>query len=401
MSQSALKNRDFSRIYLASSLSELGSFTTETVLMLYLYTLSGEDKAIMGLERACFLLFFVGGSLLGSPFGEKKDKKKILLWTEIVRIPLTLALLLFNNVYAIIVLHGFIAFFSGVFKPVKQAYINQKVESELLSSANSLVSTSFAFIHVIAPVIGAGLYQLQHSLLPIIALDLLTYALGIILLMRVSGTLDLSKKIEKVSVYQDLKEGLNKILATSNLRELYIYQMITGITVGIIMPLLLPYCVEVLGQDKTFYGQIMSAFGVGGLIGGLMSKNYNNKYAPSQTIALFTGLEALLLAVWLQFRTPYLSLGLLLIWGAIVFIKMPAIYLYLAKQYPPEFQTRLNSVLEIAFIFPNVLSGLIIVLVGKKFATIEILQVTAIFAVGVNCLRPLFNTNRKFIKSSL
>lgn len=210
---------------------------------------------------------------------------------------------------------------------------------------------------------------------------------------------DTSLPVEKVEIFKDLKVGLNKILDSSHLKSLYSFPIITGLSVGVIIPLFLPFTIEVLKQSESQFGLIIGSFGLGGLLGGLISSRVGKLFSPGETIAYFSLIESILLLVWIHISYFPLSIFILIIWGMVVFIKIPAQYTYVALNFGPQFQTRLNSVLEIAFFLPNVLGNLIIMSLGNKFSTYQILGAMAVFCLLVNILRISTPSTRSFIKS--
>ena len=127
--------------------------------MLYVFALSGNDKSILGISKGTFLIFLTVGSLIGGPWGIKYNRKKLLIFCEIMRIPLVISLFFIHNAYMIILINGLIAFFTGVFNPSRQTLINEVTDKTEIQSANSLFSSSLAVIHMIGPFIGAWLYS--------------------------------------------------------------------------------------------------------------------------------------------------------------------------------------------------------------------------------------------------
>ena len=89
---SVLKLPNFRNLYFAGATSELGSFVTETVLMLFVFKLSNQDKSYLGILRATFLVCLTLGGILGGPLGNSLNRKKILIFCDIARIPLLISL---------------------------------------------------------------------------------------------------------------------------------------------------------------------------------------------------------------------------------------------------------------------------------------------------------------------
>ncbi|NBV85873.1 MAG: MFS transporter, partial [Verrucomicrobia bacterium] len=180
-------SRPYRILFLAGFLSELGTFISETAILMRIYELAGHQKQYLGITQGVFLLMMILGTLLGGVFGERQGKRQILLGCEIARIPVLLTMLAFSaSPWILIVCNGAVAFFSGAFNPTRQALMNALLPKSLLPGANSVFALSFAFLHAVGPVLGGLLYGYTQNLSPVLILDLSTYCVGIALLLRLS-----------------------------------------------------------------------------------------------------------------------------------------------------------------------------------------------------------------------
>ena len=271
-----LKNPEFLKLYLAGLTSELGSFITDTAMMLFVFALSNQDKSFLGISRAIFLLCYTVGSLLGGPIGLRFNKRNILIFSEALRIPLILSLMFFHDIYFVMIANGLIGLFTGIYNPSRQTLINEIVPEEDIKEANSLFGTTMAVLHLGGPLIGATLYSYFHGVFQVLSLDLITYFLGIILLFRINFTYKLAQKNitptiklkTSNSMLVDFIEGYRYVRSRADLSSMLLFTLMVGFCVGMLVPLLYPFVVEVLHKSEQEYGVNISLFGLGGIIGG-------------------------------------------------------------------------------------------------------------------------------------
>lgn len=373
-----LKNSNFANLFWAGLTSQLGSFVTETALMLYVFNLSGDDKSILGISKGAFLIFFTIGTLLGGPLGIRYNRKKILIACELLRIPFVILLFFTNSVYSIIALNGIIAFFTGIFNPSRQTLINEVTNSEEIQSANSLFSSSLAVIHMIGPFIGAMLFSTFNGVKEILTFDLFTYLIGIFLISRIHYILKDEHKVEESHFIKDLKEGFSFVKQRSDLSTLFACIVLTGFCIGVLIPLLLPFTLEYLSSDEKTYGILMAFFGIGGILGAPIYQYSRRYFSNSRIIVLGFLIEPLLMISWTRVNIPVVSMFIIFLWGVMVFIRIPAQLTYLSNTVEVKMLSRVHSFLEMAFIVPNILGSIIVTIIGNTYTAQQTLSLISI-----------------------
>jgi len=388
---SALKNPEFFKLYLAGLTSELGSFITDTAMMLFVFALSNQDKTFLGISRALFLICYTMGSLLGGPLGVKYNKRNILIFSEAMRIPIIVGLLIFHNIYFIIIANAFIGFFTGIYNPSRQTLINEIVPEEQIKEANSIFGTTMAVLHLGGPFIGATLFSYFHGIIEVLSLDLFSYFLGIFLLIRIHFTYQHLNPIEKnkSNMLDDFIEGFKYIRTRSDLTAMLSFTLMVGLCIGILIPLLYPFIVEVLKKGEQEYGINISLFGLGGIFGGWLSSSLNKYFKASKLFLAGIIAEAILLPLWIRTTNFTLNCLVIFLWGLMVFVRIPSQLNYISAYVPKEYMTRVYSFLDLVFVVPNISAALLVALIGKKLSTFEILNYTSIvfiLLVGVGLM---------------
>ncbi|MBC7539805.1 MAG: MFS transporter [Bacteriovorax sp.] len=384
-----LKNPEFLKLYLAGLTSELGSFITDTAMMLFVFALSNHDKSFLGITRAIFLLCYTIGSLVGGPLGLRFNKRNILIFSEVLRIPLILSLMFFHDIYFVMIANGLIGLFTGIYNPSRQALINEIVPEEDIKEANSLFGTTMAVLHLGGPFIGATLYSYFHGVFQVLSLDLITYLLGIVLLFRINFTYKLSQKIilhatklkTTNSMLVDFIEGYRYVRSRADLSSMLLFTLMVGFCVGMLVPLLYPFVVEVLHKSEQAYGVNISLFGLGGIIGGWLSGTLNRRFKASKLFLMGIIAEAVIMPLWIRTTDFKLNCLVIFCWGIMVFIRIPSQLNYISAHVPKEYMTRVYSFLDLVFVVPNISAGIIVALIGNKLSTFEILNYTSILFI--------------------
>lgn len=381
-----LKNKEFFKLYLAGLSSELGSFVTDTAIMLFVFELSNQDKTFLGVSRALFLFCFTLGSLVGGPLGLRFNKRNLLIFSEVLRIPLILSLMFIHDIYFVMIVNALIGLFTGIYNPSRQTLINEIVPEEDIKDANSLFGTTMAVLHLGGPLIGATLFSYFNGIFEILTFDLITYLIGIVLLFRIKflfvpfKTLGLTPARSN-SMFFDFMEGYRYVRSRADLSSMLTFTLMVGFCVGMLVPLLYPFVVEVLHKGEQAYGINMSLFGLGGIIGGWLSGTLNRRFKASKLFLLGIIAEAAIMPVWIRTTDFNLNCLVIFIWGVMVFIRIPSQLNYISAHVPKEYMTRVYSFLDLVFVVPNISAGIIVAIIGNRLSTYEILNFTSVLFV--------------------
>lgn len=392
---------NYRRLYFAGLTSELGSFITDSALMLYLFSITNDDKSFMGINRAVFLFFLTIGSLLGGALGERYNRRKLLIFCEVARIPIVCALFFTNNPWVLVFINGMIALFTGVFKPARQTLVNDVVPAEHIKEANSLFGSTFAIIHMLGPLIGAGLYASLRGINEVVIFDIFTYFLGIFLLVKMSYRSPVKVESRGYSLSKDIKEGLKFVWIRPELRCVLFNTVLMGASIGVLIPLLLPFIKEILGKGDFHYGIFMAAFGLGGVIGGALTGKISKTIPSSKLIVICVALEALFFPIWIRISNFELNCLFMFVWGIVVFIRITSQLNYLSETVETAYLTRIYSLLDLCFIIPNVGAGILIGVIGNKLSTFEILNWASIVFIITITIRMFLPETKRLWSSEI
>ncbi|MGB0453385.1 MAG: MFS transporter [Bacteriovoracaceae bacterium] len=389
------KNKNFRKLFIAGLCSELGGFVTETAIVLHLYQISGQDPFYMGLSRGVFILLFFIGSLLGGSLSSKFAIKKILITCELIRIPLTLTLLFFKDPLTVILANSSIAFFTGVFSPNKKSFINLLVKPEETKKAQAIHSTSFAIIHLVAPIIATLLFT-KIGFQSIVVFDIISYLLGSFILLSI--LYEKKKDLTQTSFFETFKRGMHYSFKSYPIRAMNLNGLFCGLTVGVLLSMLLPYFETISDKPNEVYGLSISLFGLGGLLGGAAFLYLLKFFKAGKIIFTSVFLENLIFLVWVFQSSEFVSLFLFLCWGLVVFIRVSGQFGLVSEIVESKLQPQVYSAIEVSFMVPNVLGALIAGFLSKTYPPTDILTVTAIFVMVITILRIFVRSTKELVK---
>lgn len=361
--------------------------------MLFVFKLSGNDKTYLGVLRVTFLVFLTAGGILGGPIGNRFNRKKVLLFCDLARIPLIFLLFFSQNIWALIISDAMIAFFTGIFKPSRQALINEIVPVDQIKKANGLFGTTNAIVHLIGPLIGATIFSITAGVKEVAVVDFLTYVFGLYLISKISYTFPATNKTP-TPFLKETTSGFAYIFSRKDLLAINTNAFSAGLALGILIPLLIPFTIEVLGKTEQHYGVMMAFFGFGGIIGSWCTEKLTKVFPNARLPFIAIIVEPILFMLFIYTTFYPLALFILFLWGMLVFIRITSQMNYISDTVETRFLTRVHSTLELSFIVPNILGGLFIAAIGGVLSTQELLKATSFFFIALVFFRVPFRHMR-------
>ena len=375
---SLLGNPNYTRLYIAGTSSELGSFVTETALMLLVFKLSGDNKSYLGLTRAVFLIFLTIGGILGGPIGALKNRRSVLIFCDVVRIPIVASLLFLKDPDAIVWMNGMIALFTGIFNPSRQAMINEIVPQKQIKKANALFGSTFATLHLIGPFLGAWIFAQTGRMTEILAFDLFTYFIGIWFLSRIVYQPKSSTNGQKSNLANELRQGFRYLKGRLDLISMFANNIIAGFVIGLLIPLLLPFVQEQLGGGEKEYGVLLSLFGLGGIVGGWFSHKASQNFSTGKIITISIFIEPLMMGWWVINTSLVMGYLIFFLWGVLVFTRIPSQLNHISETVPSNVLSQMFSLLDLAFVIPNISSGILLTFIANDHKTVDMLFIAAL-----------------------
>jgi predicted MFS family arabinose efflux permease len=294
-----------------------------------------------------------------------------------------------NFILLIAVLNGIIFSLDA---PARQAIVVELVGKEKILNAIALNSIGFHSARMIGPAL-AGIFIASISVAGCFYVNAVSFLAFIVALLLIKP--QHIKKSNNNHFWQDLKGGIKFIKDN----RLY-FNLIT--TVGIMTMLGFSYVVlmpvvakEVLNLGAKGFGLLMSASGIGSLLGGLRLANLKqpNKQLRILIFSLFT--FSLSLILFALSRSFMISVLVLVLTGFSSLSSLAIVNSLIQTMVPDEFRGRIMSIYILTFAgtipFGSIISGSLSQLLGVS---------NALLMIGVVCLSLSLLFSKKILVKS-
>ena len=341
---------DFRLLWTGAFLSSVGTWMQTVAQNWLVLTMTGSASWLgftAFLQETPFLLF----SLFGGVLADRRDRRRILLLSQVVQLSTAflLAGLIFTNhiqVWMILVLAVVVGFAQSFGGPAYQALVPTLVDREDLPNAVALNSIQFNLARVIGPVLaGIAFYKLgAAACFGLNGLSFFAVIVALLLLKRGAPTGAASG-----SVLQNLKAGLVAVRDARGLRGLIGLSFVGSFCAFPLVTFLPVFAKDVFGQDAKGYSALLAAFGIGAVCGALGTAGFGHvKRRGALAVTMQMTFGALAVGFALS-RVPWVSYALLFGAGAATVIVF-AMFMTLVQQNADDaMRGRVVSVYSLAF----------------------------------------------------
>ena len=283
--------------------STLGSHAADIVYPLLVLALTGSPETV-GWVTALRVTPFV---LLCLPVGamvDRWDRRRVMLVCDIGRFfvvgSLPVVFLLdeprLAHIITVAVVEGTLMVFYNL---AEVAALPRVVPRPMLPQASAINQAGFAAAGIAGPAIGSSLFQISRAL-PF-AVDALSYAVSAFTLWRLKGDFSSAPDALRTKGPRNLRaevmQGLRWLWQEKIVRQM---ALLTGSInfVESAVPLLLIVMAQQMGASAAQIGLIVSAAGVGGVLGAVVGGGIQRRFSFGQVIVTTTVLMALLFPLY-------------------------------------------------------------------------------------------------------
>ncbi|MCB2173203.1 MFS transporter [archaeon] len=341
--------RGFTVIWLGQFTSMLGSSMTNFALTIWAWEKTGTATALaltgLAFVLPNILVYPVAGALV-----DRWNRKLVMMLSDLAAGIGTIAILLLYSSDMLQIWHLYIIFtFMGLFQsfqfPAYSAAVSTMMDKEQYGRASGMLSLAQSASGIFAPVAAGVLIGIVGTS-GILLFDIASFiiAIGSLLPVHIPQPVISAEKQGKSSLLQDSLFGFRYILARKGLLGLQLAFFLINFTGSLIFPLLAPMILSQTNNNTVALGTVNSAFGVGGVVGGLLLSAWGG---PKKKV------HGVLLGMTLSSLLGYTVMGLAgspLFWALGAFIMMSfnpiingsnqAIW---QSKVPPEMQGRVFS----------------------------------------------------------
>lgn len=315
----ALKHRNYRFFYFGQGLSLIGTWMQRTALVWLVYRLTKSPEVLGTVDFfgqiAGVVLIPLAGVLL-----DRWNRYQVILWTQALSMmqALALAALVFSGVIAvwhIIVLATLLGIINSFDMPARQAFVSQLVDDKAdLPNAIALNSAMFNSARIIGPsvaglaiaVFGEGLCFLFNGL---------SYIAVIGGLLAIKLTKPQLAATRSENILAGLKEGFIYTYQSLPIRMVLLLLVLVSLAAFPVLPLMPLIAGQVLKGSSETLGWLMSAFGLGALLGTAFLASRKGVVGLEKVITITTTICGLGLIAFSLSTTLWVSLGLVAIIG--------------------------------------------------------------------------------------
>jgi MFS transporter, DHA3 family, macrolide efflux protein len=341
-----VRDRGFRAIWTASAISGLGDRIAAIALYLLIFRQTGSpvDLGILAATQ------IVPAILLGPVTGlvcDRFSRKRIMIASDLVSAAVVAAIPLVQTtgqVYLLAVALGCGRQFNG---PARLALLPDVLPAEQLGAANSLLMLTRNVVLLVGPAVGAALVAWRGTD-PAFWVDAATFVLSAGILAAAglpartpqprAGAVDpdatLRGRLRRLRA--DLAAGLAGVLEHPGLRLAFGFFAVLTFVTAMQQPLVVVFVKDVLQGSDVQLGLIISAAGLGGILGALSGGLVAGRDQPLRLIALLTALDGILLVVFALNRSFVAALLLFACFGALATLVQIALATYLQATAPAD-----------------------------------------------------------------
>ncbi|MFI5278809.1 MAG: MFS transporter [Ktedonobacterales bacterium] len=284
----ALRNRDFSLLWLGGLISLAGDWTLQIGLPIALYQLTRSVAVLSVSLLASLLPSVVVGSLAGVLI-DRWDRRRTLIISNLLLALLLTPLLLLrsaNLVWLVYVTLFVEACLEQFTRPSESALLPALVDEERLVPANGLISVASNIARLTGPALG-GVIAVAFGLAGVTLVDAASFVVAALLFSLIraprrqpavlpasttepqpAAPFSLAGAIGHAA--RDWREGMGVIFHSRTLAVIFLVFSVTSIGEGIMGTLFVVFMTVNAHGDARAYGGTMSAQAVGGLLGGAL-----------------------------------------------------------------------------------------------------------------------------------
>lgn len=285
-----LTNPGFLRLWAGLSISVLGDWVGHTALTLHIYNITGSASALAALTIVRSLPVLLLGPVAGV-VADRFSRRQIMILSDVAR-ALLYALLPFATTLPQIMAIAFMTSCVSVFfRPALTALMPDQVKKDQLLEANSLLFSTSNLMMIVGPAVGGFMVGFvgQDWAFWFDAVTFLASALAVFFIIEKwqrRGT-DQEKQGVK-SWINDLAWGLSYIVRQRAVAVMTIEMMVMALGMVAVTVLEVIFVKRILGAGDEGYGLLVSAAGVGALIGSLLA-GWMGKRASASVLFCWTG----------------------------------------------------------------------------------------------------------------
>jgi MFS family permease len=303
------RNRDFKVLLTSQAISALGDAVTFTALPLLVLALTGSGL-MMGIVGALGMLPDLFFGMVAGALADRGDRRRMMLLADLGRAALTalipISVMLGGPTIAVIlVVVAPLSVLRALFIAGYSASVPMLVGRTELGRALSIFEAIYSFGFIIGPAI-AGFLAATIGPGPTLAIDAASFALSSLAIAFMRRDLRAPTDRPPASLAADIREGIDFILGHPVLRSIILFWGLVAITTAPLVTILAVLVTRDRGFDEAVLGLVLTAFGIGTVVGALLTSRARRRPVAPFMLGGTTGIGVLALVVAVSDRIPVL-----------------------------------------------------------------------------------------------
>ncbi|PFK31194.1 MFS transporter [Bacillus cereus] len=388
-----LKNRFVQAIIASALFLQIGIWVRNFAVLLYVMEMTNGDAfAISMISVAEFAPIFIF-SFIGGTFADRWKPKRTMIWCETLSslsVFVVLLTLIFGSWKVVFFVTLISAILSQFSQPSGMKLFKQHLSTEEVQLAMSLYQTIFAIFMILGPILGTFIFQAFGIYTSIIVTGI-AFLLAALVLLFLPKDVEEQEKKKKVSLLQEMLDGVKYVKAKKTLTLLGICFMAAGLGIGLIQPLGIFIVTEQLGLSKESLQWLLTVNGAGMIIGGALAMVFAKNVAPQKMLILGMLAQAIGIGI-IGFST---NLWITLIAQFFSGLALPCIQIgintLIIQNSDTDFIGRVNGILSPLFTGSMVLTMSVAGSLKEVFSLSTMYEGTALlFIVGALFILPIY-----------
>lgn len=377
-----LRNAFVRAILISNVCSQLGIWIRNFAVLLYVMDMTGGDAFAISMISVAeygpiFLFAFVGGV-----FADRWRPKATIVWCEILSacsVFIVFLMLESGSWGAVFFATLCSSILSQFAQPSGMKLFKIHVPDEDASIGMSLLQTLFSLFMIIGPILGTWVFQ-QWGISAALVLTSGLFMLSALAMLFVPKDQETSINTAAApSILHDMADGVRYVLFKRNLLRLSLCFMVVGLGVGLISPLSVFLVTERLGLSAQDLQWITIPYGVGEILGGIVTFMLASRIAPERLLIIgliVNGAGILLLGLstilWLTMLSQFL-----------IALLQPAIFIgnhTLVMQ-----QTEQAYIGRVTGLRTPLMTGAMLITMGCSGLLKQVMSLTSVYALAGAC----------------
>jgi MFS family permease len=287
----ALKIADFRFLFAGNLISGLGSWLLVVAVPYQVFRLTGSTAAT-GLTLAAESLPALLVGPVAGVFVDRWDRRRLMITADLLRAVAVAGILLADRPDRLVWLYlALVAENLGTvfFRPAARARVPTVVGTgPELVSANSLLALNNGIVGLVGPPLGAVLLSL-FGLPWLVLLDVASYLVSALMIGLTSRAVMPRAAGRIGAVLAELGDGLRFVGRQSVLRGLLLVSVTFFAANGVFTALLIPFMTTRFGNHPEVIGYLLSALGIGYLLGAPLAARLVRRRPPAVLLVLGLG----------------------------------------------------------------------------------------------------------------